>query len=600
MAKTNEVGFVEEHIEKLILAASVVLCLFAVYYWGLSSPKEVQIGRTAFDVVSPDVVDKKLYEMAESYKQQIDRKPLKPSAALLPWQNVMKRLREQPFPADVRIAETGLARAPLFMPTGGAGIEKPTFKQIQLAIPSFIKRPKVAGGRQLIKRQTDADTLVVHMVGSYPLVKLENEWRNILLTYDVGPFEGKPILYDIIVERREVLPGGQYGKPVKATCSYIDDRQYSRTVILPVYDGSNAKKVRAAIVQLADARQQEIIAWPDFWDVWSSGDSAGWATWRELLPWNAREIIEPVEEKKKPTRRIIRPVRRTAVGIDRRRGNVAGMPGGAMPPGAIPPGMLVQNMRVNGRAANPRVTNTRIPVTRAGAERARAAMSAGVAGAKERTITPGVLDICFHDMQVDVAKKYQYRVTLRFVNPLLTYNNAVHDEHPEDASVGIVTGPASEWSDVVSIPNQTEFALTGKGKSRGGKSYVTMTVFTQAMGQWVMQKFNVRPGEMIGGKETKKLINPGNRMKMTREVEFSTNAIVLDVDYSSQVARDSFKTAERIVYFEGGKLKSKLRVRRLDKASEERVRYNELTRMVEQAISAADALERTVREPGDE
>ena len=91
----------------------------------------------------------------------------------------------------------------------------------------------------------------------------------------------------------------------------------------------------------------------------------------------------------------------------------------------------------------------------------------------------------------------------------------------------------------------------------GGKQQLFCTVFTRSLGQVVAEKFAVLPGRFIGGNKIKMIKNPVNGMRVRKVVDFSTNAVVVHIDFSRKVAsRMGFREIRELLCLEGGKLVS--------------------------------------------
>ena len=103
----------------------------------------------------------------------------------------------------------------------------------------------------------------------------------------------------------------------------------------------------------------------------------------------------------------------------------------------------------------------------------------------------GKVLVWIHDDSLQPLKVYRYRVAVKFLNPLLGFDNVVTD--PSFAASSSVTTPFSEWSDPVEVPQSTEFFLTGASESSG-----RVMVFARSTGQQVKERFTVVPGQSIG------------------------------------------------------------------------------------------------------
>lgn len=121
------------------------------------------------------------------------------------------------------------------------------------------------------------------------------------------------------------------------------------------------------------------------------------------------------------------------------------------------------------------------------------------------------------------GKAYQYRMRA------LLYNNyagaAAELKNPADAEIVLLVGEWSPPSDDVAIPYDSEFYLVGRKRDEQAK----VDVFKWHEGQWAKESFMVNDGDPIGGKEFVRL---GDRTAAPVPVDFSTGAIVVRLDFN--------------------------------------------------------------------
>jgi hypothetical protein len=198
-------------------------------------------------------------------------------------------------------------------------------------------------------------------------------------------------------------------------------------------------------------------------------------------------------------------------------------------------------------------------------------------------IRNGKVLVWIHDDSLQPLKVYRYRVGIKFLNPLLSFDNVVTD--PSFAATASVTTPFSEWSDPVEVPQSTEFFLTGAGEARG-----RVTVFARSTGQQVKERFTVVPGQSIGEVKNIPLTNPADGSVGEVPVDFSTGAIVVQFN----VTRTGGRAVVEMLYLdEKGNLQTKVDINSLPRSDREYLRYKELedkekvTRLAAEAAKAA-------------
>ncbi len=174
------------------------------------------------------------------------------------------------------------------------------------------------------------------------------------------------------------------------------------------------------------------------------------------------------------------------------------------------------------------------------------------------------------------GKIYQYRMRA------LLYNNyagaAAELKNPRDAELVLLPGEWSGPSPDVSIPYDTEFWLAGK---RDREQTAKVEVFKWYEGAWVRAVFEVAVGNPIGGKEFVKTSE-----KEKPRVDFSTGATVVDLDFNypyrarkehrGTIGLDDPKPTLAMVYFDSA---GELRQRLLDEDKKDE-KYKEMKEKV--------------------
>jgi hypothetical protein len=161
----------------------------------------------------------------------------------------------------------------------------------------------------------------------------------------------------------------------------------------------------------------------------------------------------------------------------------------------------------------------------------------------------------FEDMTLEDGKTYRYRVSVRLVNPLLGAKDDVKDE--ADAKVAAVDSPWSPWSQAVSVVRSADFFVTGANPTN---KQVKLTVFSTEMGQVVSSTISAAAGQVIGGKEKKKVVNPLKSETVEKEVNFGTGSVVMSVNFNKRIYRNGIpKDTVEVLYLDArGELKSRL------------------------------------------
>ncbi len=272
MAKAEDIGFVEAHIEKVVLGGCVLLLALAVYVWVFSSPRSIEIlnpsGRGAKQTVSPEQVDEALVGSARSIKSAYDRSTLEvPPIPKYAGQALSAAQMELPPHTPVAMAAPS---RPLAVETGTRA-DGVRLADLKGAIPPP-PAPKVALNLELPDWPEPAEVPVAHGVVSYPAAELRAAWTEKLSETPIPP---RIIVRNVIVQAQQRQDDGTWGPAMNLDANMPDATK------VPAYDFANIEPVRKAREALAAA--QDGVLRPDFERIWS-GRAGTWVDWRTHLP----------------------------------------------------------------------------------------------------------------------------------------------------------------------------------------------------------------------------------------------------------------------------------------------------------------------------
>lgn len=154
--------------------------------------------------------------------------------------------------------------------------------------------------------------------------------------------------------------------------------------------------------------------------------------------------------------------------------------------------------------------------------------------------------VWFHDDSVEPGKTYQYRTRVRLWNRYVGDMKAL--QNPAEARSAVIVGDWSPESDEITIRPLKHFFVTA-GRASEGKASVE--VWARHNGKWVEKKFEVGPGDHIGGAAE---VDAGDTddagKKKKTSIDFSTGAIVVDIRTAMAKVRspgkgNSFRVDER-------------------------------------------------------
>ncbi len=535
----NEPGFIQKHVEKIVMAVCLVVLLVSVVHFGMGTPRKIELDSQE---VSPSEVDRILYEKAERVNERIEDFTLpeeEPPAFLA----TLKELQQAPL-QGIELARATFG-APEAIGIGGAQEEQPelpTLADVQEAIPAP-PQPKSWAGIEIVDREAEAlsEEPVWRAGLLYDWRELNESWTQAMRGTIIVPTV-VCVGYELEIEVRK--PDGTWEpapgvKPVRKTQAAIPK--------IPAYDpqADNAEAVRRAIATF----YVDNYAWvdyalhPQWWPIYTDEGPAEWSLHFPL------EVYETFDDKQAMT-----------------GGAPSGLYEPPLPPmeGAYEPPPTVDGSETRTRRSTsrrPRTTDddninygpsepTYGPPSGPPSRPARTAPTRTTRREEQENDGDGTFELptmptldeqidagvwlsWFHTNQIEFNREYRCRMRLTFVNPLLTYPQEVDAEHKEDANVPTVQTPWSPWSDPVRVEQLREFYITGDNPSL---NTVTVTIFTTSLGQPVMQRFSgITPGTIIGETAKVNVYNPKTEAVEEREVDFATGAIAMEFDFENRV-----------------------------------------------------------------
>jgi len=209
--------------------------------------------------------------------------------------------------------------------------------------------------------------------------------------------------------------------------------------------------------------------------------------------------------------------------------------------------------------------------------------------------------IWFHDMTLQTGKAYRYRVRLKILNPMLGFEGLMYKDDTVDykteAWITTMDTPWSAFSAPVRAVKEIDFFLVDSKrdglsgpKAKTGK--VKIAVFTRRLNQLVRQEFVVTKGQPIGGVQDVTLRKPpvgrfapaavaaakDDETHIVRKVDFSTGAVVVNIDFLKRIFPSGRKsTTTEVVFADAlGRLRSRLWTRNLPKDSQDMERLKAL------------------------
>jgi len=535
MAKASQLSTFERHVEKLLAALCLVLLIYGISHWVTSSPREVKLNFGARDtvVVDPSKVDESLLREARKIEVRVEKQVA--DEVLVP--DYARLLSSyQAGPRSEAIVNLAYGRAAL-APNVPLEPEKPELSAADLAaeIPAPSK-PVVWAGRELPRRDPPSDVIVAHAAAVVVWDELVERWNSRLQVARTLPLT--TVVIGVDVEVREVGPDGTTttGRPASLTFQpRLDqlDEEATPPAIRPYKVGGDAEGVRSDVKRLGEAQWQEYILQPAFWDIW--WPTHQWGDWRIHLPQTVVSDAAAAGELRATTPRA-------------RPGAYRDTP--AAPRGPV---MMPRTPVVLKQPAQP-ARATAMPRRTAEATEEVPTPEVTVVGSLEQQKTAGKILVWFHDTSLIPLRTYQYRVRVKLINPLLTYDKIA--KAPADAEQVSLVSPWSQWSDPFSVPQAAEFFVIG---SNAYSRTVRVRAFARSLGQIVRKDFNVAQGWSVGAKAVVEVTNPADGQPIEVPVDFSTGAVAVAIDFEKSIRTPSItrKTVELLYLDENGTLRKR-------------------------------------------
>lgn len=613
MAKEDQGSWLHQHVEKVVLGATVGLLMVMVGRWVISSPRQVQGFR-------PDQIDEAQRLEAERVKRRHD------NADVPEWPrpDVVKELDKRtdyPVPPTYRMNILTATLPPLpFPPVRHGPDEGPALTDMARSVLAP-ERPEVWLGHELPLPKGEEkldDKFVSHVAAVVDVGKISDAWGETVVGTRIDP---TVVFLAVKAQVQQMRPDGTWA-PARAVKMRVpellnEDGDPEPVAEITPFDGKNADDVRLAIDAAKDDFIQTHILQPGYDDIYLP--DYGWVTWRVHLPEtrvtrDARKRLE--EDQEQPAGRakstIRTPVRRSTKTAPRLRTPVR-RPGSTGPMRNISPEDLRKLMgRGRGPDAGARRTRRprRTPVKRRTPIKRRTPVKKPLSGAEEAiekltepVVRPlveqrrnGAMLVWFHDVSLKSGSTYRYRLRLILLNPLYTRTADVKKGSEKDATIARIPTPWSAWSNGKRVASLTQFYVSGHTSTAEGKK-INVEVFSHSLGQRVVKRFTVRKGEVIGQQARVEVTDPIDNTVVAKTVDFATGAIAVSFDFRRRIYKgknlDAAYTTAMLYLDDNGRLK--VRTGYDDARDKEYARLSEQAERTAKAVSAAKAGEQEAR-----
>jgi hypothetical protein len=523
MGKDQGLGFVDKHIEKVIFLGCLVVMLYVVVQYGLSSSREFEVmGKAA----PPGKVDETLLSEA----QQIERRynSQKPKDQDVPDVRVdLEQRQGKPLPPTLAKAMIDLGG--ISKPKAGTGevvgdLEAPSLKDVAQSMPAPVKpvaslldemtvvlieaadRPK-EGRPGADQAETIRESVSLHAITSYPYETLSKKWDDLFTKSSIYP-KVVPLAYDV---QLQVEASDGTWSDVKDKFVRLPHPKYGVVPELKLkeFDGTNGDRILQDQREILKSGVAALAFHPDYPTIMTDDVDVPWSAFMTGHP----EFVERYFAKE------------NVVGPGQREPEKTEGPAGI--------GHVVAP--AEDAAAGPQRTELELK---------EEALRGPMLPSYEAQLAGDSLLAWAHASELEYNKNYRIRFRIVFVNPLLTYIRDVNREYkegdpiPADAKAPTVETAWSEWSDPMQVREQLDFFVTGENANR---KQLTVTIFAKKFGQRIQCTVrDVVPGRAIRGSEQVEVLNP-----LTGEVHrvgvdlptfaFDTGAVAVDCRFDGRV-----------------------------------------------------------------
>jgi hypothetical protein len=547
-------NFLEEHVEKIVLAAVGLVCAWLFVSYVLMSPTYVELDGKKFR--SSDI-DDYIVQQTKTLEDKLNRKPQ-------PKQPYRSRVGDFVALLNSAISNIDVSLSPVQPPVLedvdiNRGIyHLPSIGQVNDVEVEHIRAVAYVPTEKVDEEHTydavahepnDLDFVTVaakfDVVGLYKRFRecfageaLPAEWRD--------PCLAVPVFAAVQLQRQQLLSDGSWGVWQNVPRSRVDSRKRMFEIIEDVEE-LPAGGIKVRLLQFDDWQTEAGLLQPEPYQIASAKEE-----WfppslheeyleyqREVDAQEKREAMAAQKEERKEERtdRRSRTSRTRASQGPAMAGPFGG--GGGGPPGYGGGGS------VGGGIATRRRTSTRRrrvePERDSNRERLDKTKETKkttsdiykkfdellISREKDVTKMDEGLTFWAHDDTVEPEKSYRYRIRLGVYNPIAG-TNQLHEQYESLGNQAVLWSEFSDTTQPVDIPGKLYFFPR---EIQEATQTVTVQVCRYVLGYWYTKDFTVKQGEVIGGTSEYKITEEEEKKKVTvpEMVDYATGAVLVDV-----------------------------------------------------------------------
>lgn len=525
----RESNFFEEHVEKIVLAAVGVVCVFLSVVFVVFSPTKVTYDNRKF---TPSEIDEYISDKkASELEYRLNREP----SIIGPY-----RSKEDDFnrlmASSIDIRTDIYPQIPAHLKDVGVQPKYglPEMVEVKnaavdvLSAVAYLPRSTISEDNlysRVTSEPNDLDLVTVEarfdvkelyqrFKEQFAGSKVKPEWRDVSL--------GEPVFAAVQMQRKEQLTDGGWSDWLDVPRSRIDSRKERFEIVENVRDlPPGGIKVR--LLDFKDKQVQADILQPEAYRIASSDEQwfppslhSRYSRYQEEL-----KRLEQIES------RINEPARRRAAAR------------GGDTDAALAEEIARRGYRMTDQATSAKIKEVTESINELYDEFKRLLITENT-DLYERE--EPMLVWAFDDT-MEQKKKYVYRIRVGVFNPIAGTEKFVNADDPKRNTV-ILWSNYAEAEEVLSVPGRLYFFARDVRKA---EKAVTVTVCRKTLGYWYTKDFMVKPGEKIGKSvklskteiEETETISPamvglpgtylGATVVSPAVVDYSTDAILIDV-----------------------------------------------------------------------
>lgn len=548
--------FLEEHVEKIVIAVVVILCLWLLITKVVFSPNTVEYDGKTF---GPGEIDKHIAQKAEQLEIEINQDP-EPKEDYQPRFDEFTKI----FGSPLQNINTQLAFArPIYLETNKGELPQYALPEIppvndvaaeHIRAVAYVPEKEVTPDQpytEQISEPNDIDLITVS--GEFDLITLYERFEESFAGEDLretwkDQSIAKPIVAGVQLQRQKRIDNEGWSEWQNVGRSKINPLPENFGIIEKI-SNLPAGGIKVRMLQFDNTSVMMDLLQPEPYRIASAGQQwlppklhAEYVKYQKQLEEKEKleQILARKREKETQRDQAMQDRRARRDAIDNQPAVGGGGIGGPIGGG---PGIGAR-----GGVGGQRETSDI-------AERLRQRRSEELSAQNlEDVVTVDIDKIYeqFEEMTIDQDFKiedvnksvkfwafddniepdgeYRYRIRIGFFNPVAGTDKLAEDyqEYKDDA---ILWSDYSEVTDTIKVPKKLYFFARQAMEER---NRATVQIFKYAMGYWYSNDFNVEAGEIIGGiaspkqTETASETSEGESV-IPDKVNFATDAVMVDV-----------------------------------------------------------------------